>query len=127
MKLLALILLIPFSIFTQKTVPDTCFTQQELIEISNLMDSLSATDIKNTSIISEYKILVTKQDDLIKLNSSQLLYKDTQIKLLQENIDLYIEREKSMQPKWYDKNTLWFSAGFISAFGVGILVNQLIK
>ena len=128
MKLLALVLLIPISIFAQKTqAPDTCFTQLELIEISNMIDSLVLADEKNTSIIAEYKILVTKQDTLIKLNTTQISYKDTQIKLLQDNIDLYVEREKSLQPKWYNKKSLWFGAGFASAFGVGILVNQLIK
>ena len=128
MKLLALVLLIPISIFAQKThAPDTCFTQQELIEISNMIDSLVLADEKNTSIIAEYKILVTQQDTLIKLNTTQISYKDTQIKLLQDNIDLYVEREKSLQPKWYNKKSLWFGAGFASAFGVGILVNQLIK
>lgn len=128
MKLLALVLLIPISIFAQKTqAPDTCFTQQELIEISNMIDSLVLADEKNTSIIAEYKILVTQQDTLIKLNTTQISYKDTQIKLLQDNIDLFVEREKSLQPKWYNKKSLWFGAGFASAFGVGILVNQLIK
>ena len=128
MKLLALVLLIPISIFAQKTqAPDTCFTKQELIEISNMIDSLVLADEKNTSIIAEYKILVTQQDTLIKLNTTQISYKDTQIKLLQDNIDLYVEREKSLQPKWYNKKSLWFGAGFASAFGVGILVNQLIK
>ena len=128
MKLLALVLLIPISIFAQKTqAPDTCFTQQELIEISNMIDSLVLADEKNTSIIAEYKILVTQLDTLIKLNTTQISYKDTQIKLLQDNIDLYVEREKSLQPKWYNKKSLWFGAGFASAFGVGILVNQLIK
>ena len=128
MKLLALVLLIPISIFAQKTqAPDTCFTQQELIEISNMIDSLVLADEKNTSIIAEYKILVTQQDTLIKLNTTQISYKDTQIKLLQDNIDLYVEREKSLQPKWYNKKSLWFGAGFASAFGVRILVNQLIK
>ena len=127
MKLLALVLLIPISIFAQKTEPDTCFTQQELIEISNMIDSLVLANEKNTSIIAEYKILVTQQDTLIKLNTTQISYKDTQIKLLQDNIDLYVEREKSLQPKWYNKKSLWFGAGFASAFGVGILVNQLIK
>jgi len=128
MKLLALVLLIPISIFAQKTqAPDTCFTQQELIEISNMIDSLVLADERNTSIIAEYKILVTQQDTLIKLNTTQISYKDTQIKLLQDNIDLYVEREKSLQPKWYNKKSLWFGAGFASAFGVGILVNQLIK
>lgn len=127
MKLLALVLLIPISIFAQKSEPDTCFTKHELIEISNFIDSLLLANEKNTGIISEYKILVTQQDTLIKLNTTQISNKDTQIKLLQENIDLYVEREKSLQPKWYNKKSLWFGAGFASAFGVGILVNQLIK
>ena len=92
-----------------------------------MIDSLVLADEKNTSIIAEYKILVTQQDTLIKLNTTQISYKDTQIKLLQDNINLYVEREKSLQPKWYNKKSLWFGAGFASAFGVGILVNQLIK
>ena len=85
------------------------------------------TDSMHFPIFTSSSILVTQQDTLIKLNTTQISYKDTQIKLLKDNIDLYVEREKSLQPKWYNKKSLWFGAGFASAFGVGILVNQLIK
>jgi len=128
MKKFIIILLFPIISFSQKTTkPDTCFTQQELADISFVLDSLwSAADINN-KLIGSYDTLLNEQTSLIKLDSIQLQYKNTQIKLLQENIDLYVSREKLLQPKWYNKNTLWFGAGFLSALGTGILINQLIK
>jgi hypothetical protein len=129
MKKLLVILMFPVIAFTQtkKQVPDTCFTQQELADISFVFDSLWAVDDINNNLIKSYDIAFSTQCDLIKLDSIQLQYKDNQIKLLQENIDLYVSREKSLQPKWYDKKGLWYGAGFLSALGAGILLNQLIK
>jgi hypothetical protein len=129
MKKLLIILVFPVIAFTQtkKQVPDTCFTQQELTDISFVLDSLWAADDINNNLIKSYDTAFHTQNTLIKLDSIQLQYKDTQIKLLQDNIDLYVAREKLLQPKWYDKKGLWYSAGFLSALGAGILVNQLIK
>jgi hypothetical protein len=128
MKKFIIILLFPIIGFSQKTTkPDTCFTQQELADISFVLDSLWSADDINNKLIRSYDTLLTEQTSLIKLDSIQLQYKNTQIKLLQKNIDLYVSREKLLQPKWYNKNTLWFGAGFLSALGTGILINQLIK
>jgi hypothetical protein len=129
MKKLLVILMFPVIAFTQtkKQVPDTCFTQQELADISFVLDSLWAVDDINNNLIKSYDIAFSTQRDLIKLDSIQLQYKDNQIKLLQENIDLYVSREKLLQPKWYDKKGLWYGAGFLSALVAGILINQLIK
>jgi hypothetical protein len=128
MKKFIIILLFPIIGFSQKTTkPDTCFTQQELADISFVLDSLWSADDINNKLIGSYDTLLNEQISLIKLDSIQLQYKNTQIKLLQENIDLYVSREKLLQPKWYNKNTLWFGAGFLSALGTGILINQLIK
>jgi hypothetical protein len=129
MKKLLVILMFPVIAFTQtkKQVPDTCFTQQELADISFVLDSLWAVDDINNNLIKSYDTAFHTQRDLIKLDSIQLQYKDNQIKLLQENIDLYVSREKLLQPKWYDKKGLWYGAGFLSALGAGILINQLIK
>ena len=128
MKKFIIILLFPIIGFSQKTTkPDTCFTQQELADISFVLDSLWAADDINNKLIESYDTLLNTQNTLIKLDSIQLQYKDTQIKLLQDNINLYIAREKLLQPKWYDKKGLWYGAGFLSALGAGILVNQLIK
>jgi len=128
MKKFIIILLFPIIGFSQKTTtPDTCFTQQELADISFVLDSLWAVDDVNNKLIWTYDTLLITQNTLIKLDSIQLQYKDTQIKLLQDNVDLYVAREKLLQPKWYDKKGLWYGAGFLSALGAGILVNQLIK
>ena len=129
MKKLLIILLFPVIAFTQtkKQVIDTCFTQQELADISFVLDSLWAADDINNNLIKSYDTIIHTQNTLIKLDSIQLQYKDTQIKLLQDNIDLYVAREKLLQPKWYDKKGLWYGVGFLSALGTGILINQLIK
>ena len=129
MKTLLIILLFPLISFTQtkKQLPDTCFTQQELADISFVLDSLWTADDINNNLIKSYDTAFRTQSTLIKLDSLQLQYKTNQIKLLQENINLYVSREKLLQPKWYDKNGLWYGAGFISALGTGILINQLIK
>ena len=128
MKKFIIILLFPIIGFSQKTTnPDTCFTQQELADISFVLDSLWAADDINNKLIESYDTLFNSQNTLIKLDSIQLQYKDTQIKLLQDNINLYVAREKLLQPKWYDKKGLWYGAGFLSALGTGILINQLIK
>jgi hypothetical protein len=129
MKKLLIILLFPLISFTQtkKQLPDTCFTQQELADISFVLDSLWTADDINNNLIKSYDTAFRTQSTLIKLDSVQLQYKNNQIKLLQENIDLYVSREKLLQPKWYDKKGLWYGAGFLSALGTGILINQLIK
>jgi hypothetical protein len=129
MKKLLIILLFPTIVFTQtkKQLPDTCFTQQELADISFVLDSLWTADDINNNLIKSYDTAFRTQSTLIKLDSVQLQYKNNQIKLLQENIDLYVSREKLLQPKWYDKKGLWYGAGFLSALGTGILINQLIK
>ena len=129
MKKLLIILLFPLISFTQtkKQLPDTCFTQQELADISFVLDSLWTADDINNNLIKSYDTAFRIQSILIKLDSVQLQYKNNQIKLLQENINLYVSREKLLQPKWYDKKGLWYGAGFLSALGTGILINQLIK
>jgi hypothetical protein len=128
MKKFIIILLFPIIGFSQKTTkPDTCFTQLELADISFVLDSLWAADDINNKLIESYDTVLNTQNTLIKLDSIQLQYKDTQIKLLQDNINLYVAREKLLQPKWYDKKGLWYGAGFLSALGAGILINQLIK
>ena len=129
MKKLLIILLFPLISFTQtkKQLPNTCFTQQELANISFVLDSLWTADDINNNLIKSYDTAFRTQSILIKLDSVQLQYKNNQIKLLQENINLYVSREKLLQPKWYDKKGLWYGAGFLSALGTGILINQLIK
>ena len=59
MKRLLLILLFPLYALTQ-TTPDTCFTQQEIIDISYTLDSLYAADSINLALIERFETLTTQ-------------------------------------------------------------------
>lgn len=126
MKRLILILLFPVFAFTQ-TVPDTCFTQQEIIDISYTLDSLYTADSINNALISKLEKLNLQNESLIKLDSIQLVYKNQQIALLEENINLYIRREQYLKPKWYESKGLWFGLGIFTTLGSGILINEILK
>ena len=126
MKRLLVILLFPVFALTQ-TKSDTCFTQQEIVDISYTLDSLYALDSINNALIDKYITLSKQHEDLIKLDSLQLRYKDQQIALLQENVEIYIRRERYLKPKWYEAKGLWFTAGILTTLGSGILINEILK
>jgi hypothetical protein len=102
---------------------DTCFTSEEIQDISFTLDSLFLLNDINDSIIEQQKLLISDQKDLIKLDSLQLQYKTKQIALLQTNIDLYVEREKRLKPRWYDNKAIWFGGGILTS----ILIFQVVK
>jgi hypothetical protein len=122
--LIILCLLVPVVSFSQKskTVPDTCFTQQEIKDISFTLDSLFAVCDINDELIPEYKSLIEKQKEMIKLDSMQIEYQKQQNVLLRENINLYVEKER-ITNKWYNNKYLWLGMGFVG----GIFIDQLLK
>lgn len=126
MKSLLVILLFPLYMFSQ-TIPDTCFTEQELNDISNTLDSLWRVDEINNNIISKQKQIIKKQESILYLDSVQIALQKQQVTLLQKNIDLYVEREKRLQPKWYDNKNIWFGLGIFTTLGSGILINEILK
>ena len=126
MRTLLVILLFPMYLFSQ-TIPDTCFTEQELNDISNTLDSLWRVDEINNNIIFKQKQIIKKQESILYLDSVQIVLQKQQVTLLQKNIDLYVEREKRLQPKWYDNKNIWFGLGIFTTLGSGILINEILK
>ena len=124
--LIILCLLVPAISFSQKAkgkvVPDTCFTQQEIKDISFTIDSLFAVCDINDELIPEYKSLIEKQKEMIKLDSTQIAYQKQQTSLLQENINLYVEKER-ITNKWYNNKYLWLGMGFVG----GVFIDRLLK
>ena len=124
--LIILCLLIPAISFSQKAkskvVPDTCFTQQEIKDISFTIDSLFAVCDINDELIPEYKSLIEKQKEMIKLDSTQIAYQKQQTSLLQENINLYVEKER-ITNKWYNNKYLWLGMRFVG----GVFIDRLLK
>lgn len=124
MKRLFIILLFPFVCYGQT---DTCFTEEQIIDISYTIDSLYALDSINTEIIARYEEQVESYKQLVALDSVQLTYKNKQIELLKENVSLYVEREKYLKPRWYDHKAIWFTGGIVTAIFTGKFVATIVK
>ena len=126
MKNIFIILFIcPLIYFGQ--IADTCFTSKEIIDISETLDSLYYMDSINTEIISQQEILISDLETVIRLDSIELIYTNAKVKLLNENINLYIEREKYLKPKWYDHKIIWFGTGILTALFTGKMIVEVVQ
>ena len=124
-KIFIILYLWPTLLFSQ--VADTCFTSTEIVQISETIDSLYYLDSVNNKIILEQEVLISDLEKVIKLDSLENLYLSQKNKFLDENIDLYIEREKLLQPKWYDKKGIWFGAGILTTLLTGKLIVEVVQ
>ena len=124
-KYFIIILLWPLFLFGQ--MPDTCFTENEIIEISETLDSLYYLDSINNEIISQQDALISELETITKLDSIQLLYTNKKIELLNNNIELYIQREKYLKPKWYDHKAIWFGTGILTAILTGKMIVEVVQ
>ena len=126
MKKLLVTLLFPCTCFTQ-TIPDTCFTEQQIVEISMTLDSLWEADSINNVLIEQQAELIKTYKNSIELDNIQIAYQKQQIELLNNNIDLYIKRQQQLQPKWYDSKGLWFGSGLITAILTAFSISNLVN
>ena len=78
-------------------------------------------------MVKQQSLLIEDLEHIIKLDSLQSQYKHQQISLLKNNIDLYVERQKRLQPKWYDNKLLWFSTGILTSAVTSIFIIQAVK
>ena len=106
---------------------DTCFTSNQIIEISNTLDSLHYLDSINNKIILEQEVLITDLEKIIKLDSLENLYLEQKTIFLNDNINLYIEREKLLKPKWYDNKIIWFSTGILTTLLTGKMIVEVVQ
>ena len=126
MKKFFIILFIwPMFIFGQ--MPDTCFTSEEIIDISETLDSLYYLDSVNNEIISQQETLISELETIIQLDSIQLLYTNKKVELLNDNINLYIKREKHLRPKWYDNKIIWFGSGILTTLLTGKMIVESVQ
>jgi hypothetical protein len=124
MKRLLVILLFPVIVFSQS---DTCFTTQEVLDISFTLDSLTELTDINQQIIQEQSYLIADLKHYIALDSIEINFYKRQVDALNKNVDLYIEREKLIKPKWYDNKTIWFASGIVSTILTAKLIVEVVK
>ena len=114
-----LFILLLFSfIFTQEPCEGTCFSEDEVVNITNNIKELEFK-LEKTKEIEENlnsQIYMYIQQD--SLNQSLIIDYKKQLEFKEEIIDL-------VKPKWYDNKYLWFFGGIIITSGSVYLAGQI--
>ncbi len=126
MKQLLVILFFPLIAISQE-LPDTCFTPEQIQDISFTLDSLYEVDEINKQIIREQEQVISGLKRIIHLDSVEINYRQQQTVLLKKNIDLYIDREKYIKPKWYDHKAIWFGTGILTSIVTTKIAIEIFK
>ena len=111
------ILILSFS-FTQEVCEGTCFSEDEIINITNNIKELEFKLEKGLEIEANLNSQIQTYIEQERLN--QLLVEDykKQLEFKEEIIDL-------VKPKWYDNKYLWFFGGILITSGSVYLAGQI--
>lgn len=116
--LVALFLGVSSIIYSQDTLQ---IPQTELEEFFLALDTLRTQDSVKTVLIQELEFEIKLHEQLAKQDSLIILYKDQEIKLLNEQIDLHLGYINNTD-KWYKKQWIGVAGGFI---GTIVLINTI--
>lgn len=105
-----ILLVISLNTFSQKQIPDSCFTKKQIFDISYTIDSLWYLDSINKLIINEQRSIINDCNTYSKLDSITIAQKDIQIKALNDSNRTYAN-ERTEYYKWYNKKSVWFGIG----------------
>ena len=114
---LFILLLISFT-FTQEPCEGTCFSEEEVLNITNNIKELQfdVEKYKEIEVNLNSQIYMYIQQD--SLNESLISDYKKQLQWKEEMIDL-------VKPKWYDNKYLWFFGGIIITSGSVYLAGQI--
>ena len=102
-------------------------TQEQVVNISNKIDSLQTLDSLNISIISDYEGIIKDYDSKILTDSLMIVELESQIKTNEDSIELLEDKVKLVKPRWYEGKWLYFTYGAGLSFGITTLVYSIIK
>ena len=123
MKYISLLLFVGFLFSQEKTYT---FTEKEILGFTNEIKRLEVKDSLNTILISDLEKISVKLEDNARTDSTLLSFKDLQIGLLNEEIELYKRKVKLVKPKWYQNKWLYFGYGVFGASTSVWLTGQLV-
>ena len=114
---LLIILLFSFS-FSQEPCEGTCFSEEEVLNITNNIKELQFDVEKYKEIEVNLNSQIQTYIEQEKLNESLISDYKKQLEFKEEIIDL-------VRPKWYDNKYLWFFGGMIITSGSVYLAGQI--
>ena len=122
MKLLSFL---KISLLSNLLFAQVTLTQEQVINISNKIDSLQTLDSLNNSIILDYKDMVKDYDSKISIDSLTIVELESQIKTHEEIVGLLENKVKVVKPRWYENKYLWMVAGAVPSYYIGKIVEKV--
>ena len=116
--LAALLLSVSSIVYSQDTLQ---IPVMELEEFFLALDTLRTQDSIKAVLINDLEYEIILHEQLNQQDSLIVLYKDQEIELLNEQINLYIDRLNKVD-KWYNKPWIGVTGGFL---GTVILINTI--
>jgi len=116
--LAALLLGVSSIVYSQDTLQSPAM---ELEEFFLALDTLRTQDSIKAVLINDLEYQIILHEQLNQQDSLIVLYKDQEIELLNEQINLYIDRLNKVD-KWYNKPWIGVTGGFL---GTVILINTI--
>jgi len=116
--LAALLLSVSSIVYSQDTLQ---IPAMELEEFFLALDTLRTQDSIKAVLINDLEYQIILHEQLNQQDSLIVLYKDQEIELLNEQINLYIDRLNKVD-KWYNKPWIGVTGGFL---GTVILINTI--
>ena len=116
--LVALLLSVSSIVYSQDTLQ---IPVMELEEFFLALDTLRTQDSIKAVLINDLEYQIILHEQLNQQDSLIVLYKDQEIELLNEQINLYIDRLNKVD-KWYNKPWIGVTGGFL---GTVILINTI--
>ena len=114
---LLLILLLNFS-FTQDICEGTCFSEEEVINMTNNIKELQ---FKREVCESAYLNLESQVQDCDQI----IMDYDEAVRLCEVQIKIKEDMIKTIKPKWYENKYLWFFGGVFFTSSTVYLAGQL--
>ena len=111
------ILLFSF-IITQEPCDGTCFSEEEVINITNNIKELEFNLEKELKINENLNSQIYMYIQSDSLSKSQIIDYKKQLEFKEEIIKL-------VKPKWYDNKYLWFFGGIVITSGAVYLAGQI--
>ena len=122
MKLLSFL---KISLLSNLLFAQVTLTQEQVINISNKIDSLQTLDSLNKSIILDYKDMVKDYDSKISIDSLAIVELVSQIKTHEETVGLLENKVKVVKPRWYENKYFWMVAGAVPSYYIGKIVEKV--
>ena len=122
MKLLSFL---KISLLSNLLFAQVTLTQEQVVNISNKIDSLQTLDSLNKSIILDYKDMVKDYDSKISIDSLTIVALESQIKTHEETVGLLEKKVKLVKTRWYENKYLWMVAGAVPSYYIGKIIEKV--